>query len=272
MAEYVHGFTASEQARLSAMQDILNDAVMKEMDLTGVRRILDVGAGLGQFTRRMAQAAGAGSVVVGVERDARQREEAMRQAEAEREANLFEMREGDAEALPLTRDELGSFDLSHCRFLLEHVPDPLAVVRQMVQATRPGGKIVLLDDDHELLRFSPDLPEVDRAWRIYWESYRDRGTDPLVGRRLPELLVQAGAIPTRVATVFYGAVSAMELFDPVVNNLIGVLEGAAEDLDRRGLFSPAEMKHALERLEDWRSTPGAVVWYSLPFVEGRRPE
>ena len=59
----------------------------------------------------------------------------------------------------------GRFDLVHTRFLLEHVPDPLAIVREMVAAARPGGRIVLIDDDHDLLRFWPDCPEADRAWR-----------------------------------------------------------------------------------------------------------
>ena len=36
-------------------------------------------------------------------------------------------------------DEWGTFDLVHARFLLEHVSDPLAVVRSMARAVRPGG-------------------------------------------------------------------------------------------------------------------------------------
>ena len=68
------------------------------------------------------------------------------------------------------------------------------------------GRIVLFDDDHELLRLSPACPQAERAWRIYWEGYRDRGHDPLVGRRLTQLLHEAGARSLRVTTVFYGAV------------------------------------------------------------------
>lgn len=42
----------------------------------------------------------------------------------------------DGAALPLVR---GSFDLCFCSNVLEHVPDPWAVLEEMLQTTRPGG-------------------------------------------------------------------------------------------------------------------------------------
>ncbi len=268
--DYIHGFSAPEQDRLTAVQEILNKAELRELDLVGVRSILDVGAGLGQFTRMLARAAGPSARVVGIERDSRQRVEAQRQAEAAGEADLIELRAGDAERLPLDPTERATFDLVHARFLLEHVPDPLAVVREMVAAVRPGGRVVLVDDDHDLLRLWPACPPLERAWRIYWESYRDRGHDPLVGRRLPGLLHEAGARVTRVTSIFYGAPRHGALFDLVVDNLAGVIGGAAEELDRSGRLSREELEAALEAFQRWRQSEAATVWYSLPMAEGQR--
>jgi SAM-dependent methyltransferase len=107
---------------------------------------------------------------VGVERDPRQIAEALRLAEAVGEGGLVELREGRAQDLPLAPGEWGTFDLAHARFLLEHVPDPLAVVKQMVKAVRPGGRVALLDDDHELLRLFPEPPAVTGAWEAYWRT------------------------------------------------------------------------------------------------------
>jgi SAM-dependent methyltransferase len=266
--DYIHGYSAAEMRRLTLMQDILNHAELKALDLRGVESLLDVGAGLGQMTRALARALDAPAKVVGVERDARQRAAAERQAADTGESGLVEFRPGDATALPLADGERGRFDLAHARFLLEHVRDPLAVVREMVAAVRPGGRLVLLDDDHELLQVWPECPQAARAWRVYWESYRDHGFDPLVGRRLPELLHQAGARPTRVTTVFYGACRDMPVFDLVVDNLIGVMESAAETLDRSGRLPRAELASAIAALGEWRSEPAATVWYSLPLAEG----
>jgi SAM-dependent methyltransferase len=266
--EYIHGFSEAEMQRLTQMQDILNHSELAALSLSGVNRLLDVGSGLGQMTRAFARALEPGSTVVGVEREARQLAEAVRQAQAAGEAELVEFRLGDATSLPLTPDERGSFDLAHARFLLEHVRDPLAVVRQMVAAVRTGGRVVLMDDDHELLRFWPECPEADRAWLIYWQSYNTRGLDPLIGRRLAELLLKAGSRPTRITTVFYGATHGLPLFDPVVDNLIWVLEGAAEELERSGLLPRAQMDAAIAAMNRWRLLEAATVWYSLPLAEG----
>lgn len=272
MAEdYIHGYSPAEMRRLTLMQTILNDAELVALDLGGVRRLLDVGSGLGQMARAMARRLGDGARVLGVEREERQRVAAEQQAIEAGERELVEFRAGDATKLPLTEEERGSFDLAHARFLLEHVTDPLAVVREMISAVRPGGRIVLVDDDHEQLRLSPHCPEMARVWEIYWESYRDHGYDPLIGRRLAELLHEAGGRPTRVTTVFYGATRGMPLFGPVVDNLIGVLEGAALGLDASGRLPRAEMRKGIAALERWREEAGATLWYSLPLAEGILP-
>src|SRR5688572_29476275 len=153
---YVHGTHPDEQRRLSRMNDFLNEGARRELRLAGGERILDVGSGLGQFTRLLAREAGAGAVVVGVERSEEQLASARRLAEAQGEGGLVEFRPGDALALPLRTDEWGRFDVAHTRFLLEHVPDPLAVVKQMAAAVRPGGRILLADDDHDVLRLWPE--------------------------------------------------------------------------------------------------------------------
>lgn len=254
------------------MQHLLNEAEGAVLDLSGARRILDVGAGLGQMTRTLARIAGPGAAVVGVERDPLQIAEAGRQADLDGEGGLVELRQGEAERLPLRSDEWGTFDVAHARFILEHVPDPLAVVKQMAAAVRPGGRVLLIDDDHEALRLWPPAPPaLQRAWEGYWQSYTRLGCDPLVGRRLPALLHEAGVPATRVTTVFFGACAGSPSFDSVVDNLRGVFEGSAPRLAEAGLLPAAEMDAALRALEAWRGHPAATVWYSLPFASGQRP-
>jgi SAM-dependent methyltransferase len=149
-SEYLHGTDPEEQARLSLLNDLLNVGSLCELHLQGGERLLDVGSGLGQLSRAMARVAGVR--VVGLERSAAQIAAAERQAAAANEAALVEFRQGDAFHFPLRDDEWGSFDLAHTRFLLEHLREPLPVVEAMVRAVRPGGRIVLEDDDHALLR------------------------------------------------------------------------------------------------------------------------
>jgi SAM-dependent methyltransferase len=222
------------------------------------------------MTRAFARALGPGARIVGVERDDRQRAAAADQAAEAGEADLAEFRAGDAAALPLARTERGAFDLAHARFLLEHVPDPLAVVREMVSAVRPGGRIVLVDDDHEHLQLWPECPEMERLWRVYWEAYRDHGFDPVIGRRMMGLLTEAGAQPHRVTSVFYGACRGMDVFDAVVDNLIGVIRSSVAGLALERKLSRAEIDEAFAAFARWRQGGAATVWYSLPMAEGVR--
>ena len=153
-SHYVHGTDPEEQHRLSQLNELLNDGSLRELALKGGERILDLGCGTGQLTRRMGAAAGASGHVLGIDRSPEQLHQARRQSI---DAEHIEYRVGDVTALELAEHEWGSFDVAHTRFLLEHLPDPLSVVRTMVRAVKPGGRIVIEDEDHAILRFWPTV-------------------------------------------------------------------------------------------------------------------
>ena len=132
---YIHGSKPKEQRRLSGLNELLNQACLRELALTEGEAVLDVGSGLGQFTRDMARAVAPDGRAIGVEQDEQQLAEARRQAQVVGEVDLVEWRHGDALELPLEKSEWGRFDVAHARFVLEHVREPEQVVRQMVRAS-----------------------------------------------------------------------------------------------------------------------------------------
>ena len=209
---YIHGSAPPEQARLATLNRLLNDGALRELAIPADCSILDVGSGLGQLTRAMARASGLGARVVGVERDAAQLAAAKSFAAEAGESDLVDFRQGDAASLPLAASEVGSFDLAHARFVLEHVVDPLTVVREMKRAVRPGGRLVLQDDDHYLLRLWPEPAGFSAVWQAYVQSYIQLGNDPFVGRRLVELLFQEGVTPVRNNWLFFGSCAGHENF------------------------------------------------------------
>jgi SAM-dependent methyltransferase len=269
-SSYIHGTAPDEQARLSLLNDLLNVGSVRELGLQGGERILDVGSGLGQLARAMARAAGV--PVVAVERSAEQIAEAVRQAGLAGERALVEFRQGDALHLPLRDDEWGSFDVAHTRFLLEHLRDPLPVVAAMVRAVTPGGRIVLEDDDHDLLRLWPEPPGFAALWQAYQRSYEHLGNDPVVGRRLVGLLAAAGALPQRNSFVFFGSCAGAPHFHHYLDNLIGVIAGARGTIVDAGLLGGDAVDAALRALGEWRHGPAATLWYAVSWAEGRRPE
>ncbi len=270
-SRYVHGTDPDEQRRLDLLNRIVNDECMAVLSLAGGERIVDFGSGLGQFTRAMARGAGPGGRVVGIERSREQIAEALRLAAGAEEAERVEFRQGDVFDPPIGEREWGTFDLAHARFLLEHVPDPLGVVRAMVRAVRPGGRIVLADDDHDLLRFWPDPPGMVALWRAYVDTYLRAGNDPYVGRRLPELIHQAGAIPRRSHGVWFGGCFGMERFPLLVENLVGIMEGARAEILAGGQIDAPAIDATLAAFREWGTRPGAAFWFSMSWAEGIKP-
>jgi SAM-dependent methyltransferase len=265
---YVHGTEPEEQKRLTALNDMMNQASVDELRLGPRERVLDVGAGLGQLTRAMARRTG--TAVVGVERSAPQIDEAMRQARAAGEEHLLDLRAGDAVHPPLEDHEWATFDVAHTRFLLEHVPDPLEVVRAMVRAVRPGGRVVLEDDDHDLLRLWPEPPGVMPIWNAYMRSYDRAGNDPIVGRRLVQLLHQAGAEPRRNSWLFFGSCAGGPNFSGFVQNLSSILRGARAAIVATGISDDAILR-AADALAEWEQRRDAAFWYAIAWAEGVRP-
>jgi SAM-dependent methyltransferase len=254
------------------MNDLLNAAALREMRLETGIRILDVGSGLGQLARDMARQAGPGAYVVGIERSPEQLELATKLAMKSGEQSLVDFRRGDATALPLRDDEWGTFDIAHARFLLEHVPKPLAVVQAMSRAVRPGGRIILQDDPHDLLRLTPEPRGFGPLWQAYMRSFDRAGNDPLIGHRLVSLLWQAGCTPVRNTWLFFGSCAGeAEVFHAYVDNLIGVLSSVGDFLVEQALIELKAFEQAIEAIRTWSRLPDAAIWYAGAWAEGRRP-
>jgi SAM-dependent methyltransferase len=272
---YIHGSSSTERQRLALMNELINARCLQAVQLRQEQHVLDVGAGTGQFTRLMSQHLPFSSQIVAVERNPEQRDAALQLAATQVESPAagcnVDFRLGDAFDLPLSPDEWGQFDLAHTRFLLEHVAHPLGVVQQMVKAVRPGGRVVLLDDDHDLLRFWPEPAGLVDVWQAYFESYRAIGNDPLIGRKLPQLLHQAGAVPSRIDYVLYGACRGEAAFAGIVDNLVGVLQGARATVLDTGKVAAEEYDNAVVALQQFAGVPGATIWYVINFAEGIRP-
>ena len=231
MTEYIHGTAASEQERLSTLNQLMNHGSLREARINPGERIVDFGSGLGQLSLAMARAAGA--KLVGIERSAEQLEKSVRH-------ELLDLRQGSAEEPPLRSEEWGSFDVAHARFILE-------------------------DDDHDILRLYPPVPGLAELWAAYMRTYDRIGCDPYVGRRLPSLLHEAGARPVRSTFIFFGACHGEPQFAALVENLAGVLESA-----RGTIPDPPDFDGTLARLRAWSKGPEASIGYAIFWAEGVR--
>ena len=110
------------------------DYIEARVGLTG-RRVLDVGCGGGLLAEGMARR---GARVTGIDLAPESLKVARLHA---LEAGIdVEYREIAAETLADT--DAGGFDLVTCLEMLEHVPDPVAIVAALASLVRPGGDVI----------------------------------------------------------------------------------------------------------------------------------
>ena len=140
----------------------------------------------------------------------------------------------------------------------------------MVRAVRPGGRIVLEDDDHDVLRLHPSPAGFSVLWRAYMRSFRILGNDPAIGRKLPALLHRAGASPIRNTWIFFGSCAGHGDFPLFVQNLTEVLATSHKTLLAHDLISAPHLRSAMRALRDWGRRPDAAIFYAMAWAEGRR--
>jgi SAM-dependent methyltransferase len=142
-------------------------------------RCLEAGAGNGSFARWLAARAGS---VVAVDLD-------VRLLEAIEEPNL-EVRRLDLESQELPE---ATFDFVHTRMVLMHLPARDAVLRRLAAALRPGG-VMLIEEDE----IHPVLSTSEGAYLDAWHAFHDvmlaAGTDAEWAGGLPERLARLGLV------------------------------------------------------------------------------
>jgi ubiquinone/menaquinone biosynthesis C-methylase UbiE len=131
MSDVVGYRVAIQQERAAALRSRVQQLLAP---LTGTERALDSGCGAGALAFALAPLVGS---VVGVDLSAD-----LVAAGRELAPANCELLVGDAIALPFG---YGSFDIVGCMRVLHHARRPELVVSELVRVTRPGGRILLID-------------------------------------------------------------------------------------------------------------------------------
>ena len=151
--------------------------------LLGLRagsRALEVGCGLGDDARRLAEFVMPGGEVVGLDVS-----EALLDR-ARRAAPGVTWVAGDAHELPFAT---ASFDAARVERALQHVADPVQVLAEMARVVRIGGVVMACEPDWATLALSASRQDLVDALQAAAESSI---AHPRVGRTLPALLDDAG--------------------------------------------------------------------------------
>lgn len=119
------------------------ELMARRWKLADKREVLDVGCGIGHWTRCLNPWLPADARITGVDREA----EWVRQARvsAPQGTQTFRFVEGDANALPFPDD---SFDLVTSQTVLIHMRDPQATLHEWSRVLKPGGLLAVAEPNN----------------------------------------------------------------------------------------------------------------------------
>lgn len=162
---------------------------LERLDLSPGLHVLDVGCGLGNDVRRIAAAVGPTGFVLGV--DASQQLLLSAQAPAVPGLSPYWCCT-DARVLPFAD---AAFDRIRIDRVLQHVHEPQRAIAEMARVLRPGGTLVVYDNDWGSFALASDLREATSVLQGLWsQSF----VNPWIGRHLPRDLQEAGLHDLRI--------------------------------------------------------------------------
>ena len=188
--EYALATGAGAVHRLEVLDSVYGAGTRALLQRAGLKtgmRIADCGCGVGMVSRLLAVMVGRKGSVVGIDNSPEQVEQARLQAEADQLNNLTFVA-ADATSTGLPR---ASFDMVYCRFLLLHLPDPVAALREMAALLKPAGTLVCEDGDLSAAGSMP-FSALNAFAELFGQLGAVRGVDYSISRRLYHLVIQEG--------------------------------------------------------------------------------
>jgi SAM-dependent methyltransferase len=243
---YLLGDSRREAARLAAQARLWDPVSFALFDRLGVKRgwrVLEVGPGHGSLHLELRRRVG--GPVDAVERSSTfaRRLQGMGRRDGLGTGYLWTCDLADAK-LPLAR-----YDLVFARWVFLFLPDPVAHLRKLVRALKPGGLLALQDYHRENLAMVPspaDWPEFLAADRAFFAS---QGGDASIGGRLPDLYRKVGlTVVDTAATVKVGSPGSA-VWDWLSAYFLGVI-------DRYGEHPPFTKRQAARVKRHWLAAAG----------------
>lgn len=250
--DYIHGTAPSEQARLKLLNRLTNPPFIEFLNIQRPAKILDVGSGLGILAGEIAERY-PNCEITGIEYSEEQL------AAAPKHLSNLSFQQGDAHFLPF---EDNTFHIVYCRYLLEHVQNPLVVLKEIHRVLKPNGQFFTQENNIEVTVYYPDVPKFMNVWNRFIGLQDQLGGDGLIGKKLYYLLKQAGFGKVDLSIVPQVHAYEEVNFDAWVRNIIGNVESAKDKLIEDKIATEQEVNDAVSELDAFRKNElASTIFY-----------
>jgi ubiquinone/menaquinone biosynthesis C-methylase UbiE len=239
-------------------------ALFDRYGLSGELRILDLGCGTGEITRRLAQRYPQ-ATLLGI--DILEGNLALARRDSVQFGDRIDYAVGDAFALDCAD---ASFDLVVCRHMSQAVPHFERVLAEITRVLRSGGWLHLLSEDYGMLHMpAGEGADPDAFWQqVALPFLASIGCDGRIGRHSPALLARAGYAEIAMDYVVVDTLRVPR------GEFAGIIrawrDGYVEPLATASGRTPAAVRAAFDAMIDAISTPPLYAVWQVPVVSGRK--
>jgi SAM-dependent methyltransferase len=267
MSGYIHGYTDEEAARLEAQAEFLAPWLMSELSLDGVRTLLEVGVGVGAETRILRRR-WPSLQVIGVDVSQASLERARAALAADVDTGAVRLLRASGAHLPLAS---ASVDAALFIWVLEHVPDPLSVLRDAARCLRPGGRLIAFEVYNRSFLVEPRHPVIEEYFAALSEAQRRGGGHPDIAARLPELCTRAGL----EVTDFRFVPVLVDARDPASRTAFfryfeGICRSAEPQIRAAGIFPASRIPEVWRAFDEVVAAPDGLLCYIGGRLEALR--
>lgn len=220
------------------------------LDLHPGLQVLDAGTGTGEDAQEVAKLVAPGGQVVGLDVSQIMIDEARRRVQDPSLPLRFV--QGDLQHLPF---EPATFDRCYADRLFIHLPDPQLALSELVRVTKPGGKLLIAEGDHESQVLDTPYPEVTRR---FFRFRNDGMRQPGIAHRLYALFQDAGLEDVRVEPLAR-LTTDYEMIRPVAHYIEGMRTAQS-----CGVVTAEEAEQWILSLEEAMRTGRffhAIMWF-----------
>jgi SAM-dependent methyltransferase len=157
------------------------------MQIETAHTVLDMGCGTGVVARTIARRPGFAGQVTGIDLSPYLTDVATRLATEDGVSARVTFRIGDTRRLDFPD---ATFDAVVAHTLMNHVDDPVAVVKEAARVLKPGGRVGIFDSDFSTIAFNHPDPTQGKAYDD--ALINALVTNPRIMRQMPRVLRTAG--------------------------------------------------------------------------------
>lgn len=251
---YILGADTEELFRLGVQHQVWAEEAQRGWRLANFKEgqtLLDLGCGPGYCTKELAFIAGKKGKVIGIDKSA-DFIAFLNKTAANYNLNI----EGIHANFDTMTLDPSSLDGMYCRWALAWIPNPEEILKKVVTALKPQGKMVLHEYyDWSTLQTEPRKEGLAKGIDMALKSFKDSENEIDIGRHLPTMLEGIGMKVInfrpmmKIATVNNGVWQWPKTF----------FQSYFPRLVPQSYLEPEDVKRALHDLEELEKVEGATI-------------